>query len=147
MIKIAYPYHDFKIRNDEGKQVIFDDLRKLWLKLTPEEWVRQNFVQFLLSKNYPRTLLALEKKIMVGEMAKRFDILVFETTQQPWMLIECKASTVALTPDVLNQVLRYNITVPCKYLVITNGSYVMAFEKRGPVLEELEVFPQWEVGA
>lgn len=143
MIKIAYPHYDFRIRTEEGKQVIFDELRKVWLKLTPEEWVRQNFIQFLLSANYPRTVIAVEKKIMVGEMSKRFDILVFESSQQPFMMIECKAAAVSLTPAVLDQVLRYNITIPCKYLVITNGSHVMVFEKKGAQLQEVDEFPAW----
>ena len=144
MIKMTYPHHDFKIRNEEGRKVIFDELRKGWLKLTPEEWVRQNFVQYLLSKNYPSALIAIEKKIMVGEMNKRFDLLVFDRTHQPWMMIECKSAAIPLSADVLHQVLRYNIAIPSKYLVVTNGSYAVTFEKRDERLEELEEFPDFE---
>jgi hypothetical protein len=143
MIKIAYPDYNFRIKTDEGKQVIFDDLRKSWLKLTPEEWVRQNFVRFLIARNYPQTLIAIEKKITVGEMVKRFDILIFDEAHQPWMMIECKSTAVDLSQDVLSQVLRYNIAVPCLYLVITNGSYCMVFRKSGVQLVEVDEFPGW----
>src|SRR5688572_20201292 len=112
MIKIEYPPHDFRMKKQEERQMIFDELRKVWLKLTPEEWVRQNFVRFLLSKDYPAALIALEKKIMVGEMIKRFDVLVYDSVHRPLMMVECKSMNVMLNEEVLNQVLRYNIAVP-----------------------------------
>jgi hypothetical protein len=144
MIKIDYPDHPFKIRNDNNKEVIFDEVRKVWLILTPEEWVRQNFVHYLVKvKKYPPALIALEKKIMVGEMVKRFDILIYTSDHQPWMMVECKSMDVALREEVLHQVLRYNIAVPVKYLIITNGSYCMAFEKRGTELLPLEELPEF----
>ena len=133
-----------RVRIKNNRDLIFDEIRKTWLLLTPEEWVRQNFVQYLLgSKKYPSTLIALEKKILVGEMTKRFDILIYDASHRPWMMVECKSMNIALTPEVLNQVLRYNIAVPVKYLVITNGSYCMAFEKNGPALLTLEELPSF----
>ena len=78
MIKIEYPVHEFRMKKENNREMIFDESRKTWLKLTPEEWVRQNFIRYLVqTKNYPSSLVAREKKIMVGEMVKRFDILVF----------------------------------------------------------------------
>jgi hypothetical protein len=143
MISIAYPPHEFRIRKESGAEMIFDEIRKSWLKLTPEEWVRQNFVRYLIiSKNYPQALIAVEKKIMVGELPRRFDILVYDRRHTPWMMIECKAMTVALTEEVFSQVLRYHIAVPAKYLVITNGSYCMAFEKTEGRFVEIEIFPE-----
>ncbi|MBA4166551.1 MAG: type I restriction enzyme HsdR N-terminal domain-containing protein, partial [Chitinophagaceae bacterium] len=130
MIKIDYPDHPFRIKNDNNKELIFDEIRKTWLLLTPEEWVRQNFVHYLLKvKKYPSALVALEKKIMVGEMIKRFDILIYNNDHRPWLMVECKSMDVALKEEVLNQVLRYNIAMPVNYLVITNGTSCMAFKK------------------
>jgi hypothetical protein len=145
MVKIEYPVHEFKTKNENSRDLIFDEIRKTWLQLNPEEWVRQNFVQYLIqTKKYPSTLVALEKKIIVGEMVKRFDILVYDKMHEPWMMVECKSMDVQLKPDVLNQVLRYNIAVPVRYLVITNGTYCMAFEKVGVELRELVELPELE---
>jgi len=119
---INYPAPDFKIKKEQGRDFIFDPLRKKWIVLTPEEWVRQNFVQYLLQvKNYPSSLIAIEKEIKLGELKKRFDILVYDIQHQPWMMIECKATAIKLDAKVLEQVLRYNISVPVRYLIVTNG--------------------------
>src|SRR5688572_10180377 len=110
MIKIDYPAHEFRMKLENNREMIFDELRKTWLRLTPEEWVRQNFICYLIySRNYPSSLVALEKKFMVGEMTKRFDILIYNKDHRPWMMVECKSKDVSLNEDVLNQVLRYNI--------------------------------------
>ncbi|MCR6719837.1 MAG: type I restriction enzyme HsdR N-terminal domain-containing protein [Chitinophagaceae bacterium] len=99
--------------------------------MTPEEWVRQNFLAYLLRvQQYPSTLIALEKQIRVGELIKRFDILVYDSQHQPWMMVECKAPEVPLTESTLQQVLRYHISTPAKYLVITNGKATMGWEKK-----------------
>src|SRR5437870_2370552 len=145
MIKIDYPVHQFRMKKENNREMIFDESRKTWLRLTPEEWVRQNFIRYLIHiKNYPSTLVALEKKIMVGEMVKRFDILVFNQEHQPWMMVECKSTAVSLNEDVLDQVLRYNIAMPVRYLVITNGTSCMAFEKSGTQLLPLQEIPSFD---
>lgn len=143
MIKIDYPEHAFRFKSENDNEMIFDELRKSWLRLTPEEWVRQNFVQFLVSKKYPAALIALEKKIMVGEMMKRFDILVFDRQHEPLMMVECKAMNVVLGEEVLRQVLRYHVAVPVSFLVITNGTYCMAFKKEERELVALDEFPDF----
>ena len=97
MININYPEPGFRIKEEAGKELIFDALRKKWLQLTPEEWVRQNFVQYLLQeKKYPVSLIALEKEIRLGELKKRFDILIYDLNHQPWMMVECKAADIKL---------------------------------------------------
>src|SRR5215208_4496389 len=122
MIEVQYPEPQFRMKNENGKQFIFDSIRKGWLLLTEEEWVRQNFVSYLVNTlHYPSTIIALEKEIWLHELKKRFDILVYNKDHQPWMLVECKASTTTLSEDVLQQVLRYNISVPVEFIVITNG--------------------------
>lgn len=144
MIKIHYPAHDFKMKKENDREMIFDELRKTWLKLTPEEWVRQNFICYLLhSKQYPSALVALEKRIMMGEMTKRFDILIYDAQHKPWMMVECKSTNVQLKEDVLNQVLRYNVAMPVSYLVITNGTHCMAFKKNEQQLMPLTELPEF----
>ena len=128
MIKIEYPPYQPKIRNELGREYIFDAFRKRWVVLTPEEWVRQNFLQYLTRvKKYASSLIAVEKEIQLGEIKKRFDIVVYDANTKPFMLIECKEMNVELTQKVLDQALRYNMTMQVPYVIITNGSYCMAF--------------------
>ena len=146
MIKIKYPAFEFKIKEKEGNEIIFDVLRKKWIALTPEEWVRQNFIQYLLQESkYPRSFVAVEKEIMLGELRKRFDVLIYNRNHEPWMMIECKSMDITLDQKVLDQVLRYNISVPVKFMVITNGSYSYAFERKEGGLMMLEELPVWGV--
>jgi len=142
MIKIEYPSYQPKIKTLSGKEFIFDDVRKQWIKLTPEEWVRQNFLQYLmLIKKYPSSLMAIEKEIFLGDLKKRFDIVIYDKNTQPWMLIECKEMNVLLNNAVLGQVLRYNINLRVPYVVITNGSYCYAFNNTNNLMEEINVLP------
>lgn len=144
MLTINYPEPQFQIRRQDNRDHIFDPLRKKWLLLTPEEWVRQNFIQYLVQiKKYPATLIAMEKMIMLGELKKRFDILVYDTNHQPFMMIECKAPTVPLDQPVLHQLLRYHITVPAGYLIITNGENTYGWKKENNRLDLIEEIPNW----
>jgi hypothetical protein len=145
MLVINYPEPDFRIKTEAGKEFIFDSLRKKWLLLTPEEWVRQNFIQYLIKeKKYPSSLIALEKEIQLGELKKRFDILVYDNNHQPWMMIECKAGEIKLDDAVLQQVLRYNISVPVQFIVITNGSFTYAWQKESNGLQIINEIPGWQ---
>ena len=142
MIKINYPPYQPKIRKEGSIEFIFDEVRKRWVALTNEEWVRQNFLQYLTKvKSYPSSLIAVEKEIALGELKKRFDIVVYDKDSKPWMIVECKEMNVALDQTVLDQVLRYNIPMQVPYLVITNGTYCFAFENRGGQLVELNELP------
>jgi len=142
MLTINYPEPEFRIKKESGKEYIFDMLRKKWLQLTPEEWVRQNFIQYLIKvKGYPASLIAVEKEIQLGELKKRFDILVYDTDHRPWMMIECKAGDVKLDESVLQQVLRYNMSVPVQYIVITNGNLNLAWEKKNNALSDINELP------
>ena len=139
---INYPSPSFRIKREQGKDMLFDPLRKKWVVLTPEEWVRQNFVQFLVQeKKYPVSLIAIEKEIRLGELKKRFDILVYDTAHQPWMIVECKAPEINLSEEVLQQALRYNISVPVNYLLITNGPVCMGWSRGDGGLTVLEEMP------
>ncbi len=142
MIGFRYPEPAFRIKSDGGKDYIFDSFRKKWLVLTPEEWVRQNFLQYLVQvMKYPLSLIAVEKEFRFGEMNRRFDILVYNSAHQPWMMVECKAPEIALDQSVLEQVLRYNISIPVPYLVITNGAIGFGWHKQGPQLQPLDCLP------
>ena len=142
MIKIEYPPFQPKIKTEDAKEFIFDAVRKRWVVLTPEEWVRQNFLQYLIQiKKYPASLIAVEKAIKLGELKKRFDVVVYDRNSKPWMIVECKEMDVALNKAVLDQVLRYNISLNVPYLVITNGSYCMAMQLDANRMEALDTLP------
>lgn len=144
MIKIAYPPYQHKIKKELEKELIFDEIRKQWIVLTPEEWVRQNFLHYLIQvKNYPASLIAVEKEIFLGDVKKRFDVVVYDKNTKPWMLIECKEMNVPLNNAVLSQVLRYNINLRVPYLVITNGSFCYAFTNTNNKLQELKELPEF----
>lgn len=146
MIAINYPQEPLKTRKEGSAELVFDPLRKAWVKLTPEEWVRQHLLQYLIQVlHYPAALIAVEKEIRLGELKKRFDILVFNRQQEPWMLVECKAMDVALSAAVIEQVLRYSITVPAPYLIITNGAYCYGWERGAGGLVEMSGMPEFPV--
>ncbi|HQW91578.1 MAG TPA: type I restriction enzyme HsdR N-terminal domain-containing protein [Ferruginibacter sp.] len=151
MIYIEYPAYQPKIKEKSGqpgsakKEFIFDDIRKKWVALTPEEWVRQNFLQYLIQvKKYPASLIAIEKEIKLGELKKRFDIVVYGSDTKPWMIVECKEMNVPLDKTVLDQVLRYNISMQVPYLVITNGNYCMAMLLKDKAMTSLESLPAYK---
>jgi hypothetical protein len=142
MIPITYPQPKFRTKNENGVDFIFDEIRKQWIVMSEEEWVRQNFVQYLIQAcKYPAAFIAVEKEIMLGELKKRFDILVYDRQHKPWMLVECKSPDNILNAETLQQVLRYNISVPVSYLIITNGHYSFGWEKSGTALNELQQLP------
>jgi hypothetical protein len=128
-----------------GKRFIFDAIRKTWLLLTEEEWVRQNFVSYLINDlHYPAAMIALEKELWLNDLKKRFDILIYNEHYQPWMLVECKAPTIPLSEVVLQQVLRYSISIPVHYIIITNGDTTIGWEKEENRLAEIQRLPVWK---
>lgn len=142
MIKISYPDYSFKIKKEDRKEFILDEIRKQWVRLTPEEWVRQNFLRYLLDvKKYPASLIAVEREIKLNDLSKRFDIVVFNKASAPWMLVECKSMGEALNEKVAMQALRYNIAMPVDFMIITNGEYVFGFEKINGELKEINELP------
>jgi hypothetical protein len=143
MIKIQYPKFDFRIKKEDEKEWIFDEFRKQWVRLTPEEWVRQNMLQYLLQvKKYPASLIAIEKEIALGELRKRFDIVVYRNAK-PWMIIECKEMNVPLSEAVLRQILNYNISVQAEHLLITNGTDNHAFTILNGIAKSIHALPDF----
>lgn len=144
MIDVHFTEPQFRRKQEGGQHYIFDNIRKSWLLLTDEEWVRQNFISYMInSLNYPATAIAVEKELVLNGLKKRFDILVYDNLFQPWLMVECKAASVRLSENVLQQVLRYNITIPVPYLVITNGDHTLAWKKENNQLVVLNAFPSW----
>ena len=144
MIKINYRSDELKLISLEGVEKVFDGIRKRWIILTPEEWVRQNILQYLVyTKQYPASLIAVEKEIMLGELRKRCDIVVYDRHSMPWMIIECKEMNTILDHKVVDQILRYNISLPAQFLVITNGSYCYGFKKERNLFVEIDEFPDY----
>jgi hypothetical protein len=145
VIKIDYPPYQPRIKKEDDKEFIFDEVRKKWVVLTPEEWVRQNFLQYLIQvKKYPASLIAVEKEIAVSDTKKRFDIVVYNKNHLPFIIVECKEMEVALDKSTLDQVLRYNMNLKVDYLIITNGSYCFAFSTAGGVMNTVKDIPTFE---
>jgi hypothetical protein len=120
--ELNLPYYPFKLKSDGSKYLIMDELRKKFVVLTPEEWVRQHIVQYLINfKNYPKALISLEKGLRVNDLLKRTDVLVFDSNTEPLLLVECKAPEVKISQDVFDQAARYNSVYKVKYILITNG--------------------------
>ena len=123
-MQINLPSYEIKLREHDGKREIFDFLRRRYVALTPEEWVRQHFVHFLVKqKGYPKGLLANEIELRIGGKHLRCDTVLYNTQLQPRMIIEYKAPDVAITQRVFNQIAAYNMLLHVDYLVVSNGRH------------------------
>ncbi len=122
MIKLNFPPSDLRVREYNDRKEIFDPLRKKFVLLTDEEWVRQNLISYLATdREIPLTMMASERGLLVNNLPKRFDLLVFATDGKPLMIVECKAPHIPVDEEVFYQAARYNITLQVEYLLITNG--------------------------
>lgn len=122
MQKLNFPVYSFRFKNSENKVSIFDEIRKKFILLTPEEWVRQHVVQFLLQdKKYPTSYINVEKLIKINDLSKRYDGVVFQPNGEIFLLIECKAPEVPISQQTFDQIARYNLVLKAKYLMVTNG--------------------------
>jgi hypothetical protein len=122
MKKLNLPQFDIKIQESKGKTEIFDTLRKKYVILTPEEWVRQHFVNMLINHyQYPKSLISLESGLKYNELQKRSDIVVYDREGKPFLLIECKSADVALSQQTFRQLSTYNFVIKSPYVAITNG--------------------------
>jgi len=143
MQALIYPTYPFKLQQVQGKDQIFDPFRKAWVILTPEEWVRQNILQYLVQTcNYPSSLIAVEKTIQLGELDKRFDIVVYKN-DKPWMIIECKEARVEIGDKTLQQILQYQQVLKAEYLIITNGHQTLGAKIDSGKLHPLQNFPEY----
>ncbi len=122
MQQLNFPSYSFRFKNSENKVSIFDAIRKKFIILTPEEWVRQHVVQFLINeKNYPQSLLNVEKVLRVNGLRKRYDIVVYNSDGTIHILIECKAPEITISQNTFDQIAQYNMTLQSNFLMVTNG--------------------------
>ena len=122
MLRLNLPNYDFKMKTEQGSRQIFDPVRKKMVKLDPEEWVRQNLIQFLhLEKKYPTSLMAVEKGLTVNGLRKRFDILCYNNNSKPLLLVECKAPSVKISQSAFDQISIYNLQFKVPFLLVSNG--------------------------
>jgi hypothetical protein len=122
MQALNFPEFHFRFSHENGKEKIFDVVRKKYISLTPEEWVRQNMIAFLVNiKLVPSSLIGVEKQLLLNGLIKRFDIAVFNRSGLPVLLVECKAPSISITEKTFDQAARYNMQLKVNYFVITNG--------------------------
>ncbi len=146
MQKLNFPAYSFRFKNSENKVAIFDPIRKKFIILSPEEWVRQHVVQFLLEeKKYPKSHINVEKLLKVNDLKKRYDIVVFNPDGSIKVLVECKAPEIKISQTTFDQIARYNLTLKAEFLMLTNGHNhyfcKMDFEnEKYQFLTELPVF-------
>lgn len=122
MHPLNFPEYNFRFKNSENNYLIFDDIRKKFVVLQPEEWVRQHVVKFFIhEKKYPKTLINVEKQLTVNGLTKRYDIVIFHPNGNINVLIECKAPKIVIDQTTFDQIARYNLQLQADYLMVTNG--------------------------
>ena len=122
MKQLQFPAYSFRFKNSENKVAIFDEIRKKFIIITPEEWVRQHVVQFLLhDKKYPKSHINVEKLLKINDLNKRYDVVVYNPDGSIFILVECKAPEIKISQHTFDQIARYNMTLNAEYLMVTNG--------------------------
>lgn len=147
MQQLNFPSYSFRFKNSENKVSIFDEIRKKFIILTPEEWVRQHVVRFLLEeKKYPKSLINVEKVLTVNGLRKRYDVVVFNSDGSILVLIECKAPEIKTAQATFDQISRYNITLNAEFLMVTNGlnHYFCKMDFENEKYEFLNDLPNYE---
>ena len=143
MILVDFPTYDFKVQSVQGKDQIFDPCRKKWVVLTPEEWVRQHLLQYLIQVcQYPTALIAIEKSIQLGELTKRFDILVYKQ-EKPWMIIECKEANENISDKTISQLYQYQQVLEAEFLIASNGHETVGAQIKSGKLHAMQNFPEY----
>ncbi len=122
MLKLNFPNYSFRFKESDGAPLIFDLIRKKFMVLTPEEWVRQHVVNYLISElNYPKSHINVEKQLLLNNTKKRYDIVVYNVDGSIHLIVECKAPSIKITQDTFDQIARYNLVTNATYLMVTNG--------------------------
>ena len=122
MQALNFPKFSFRFKNSENKISIFDSIRKKFVILQPEEWVRQHCIQFLMKvKGYPKSLINVEKELIVNSLRKRYDIVIYNSDGSIYLIVECKAPKIDINQDAFDQIARYNLELNATYLMVTNG--------------------------
>src|SRR5690554_2838463 len=122
MQQLDFPRYEFRFKSSENKISVFDEIRKKFVILTPEEWVRQHVIQFLIQhKNYPKSHINVEKEIKVNNTSKRYDVVVFNRDGSIFLIVECKAPSIVISQETFDQIARYNLSLKADFLMVTNG--------------------------
>ncbi len=122
MQKLNFPTYTFRFKNSENKRLIFDQIRKIFVVFQPEEWVRQNCIQYLnQEKKYPISLINVEKELKLNNLKKRYDIVVFNSDGTIHLIVECKSPKININQSTFDQIARYNMALKASYLMVTNG--------------------------
>ncbi len=125
-----------RLKKQKHQTLIFDFIRKKWLVLTPEEWVRQHVLNYLVTeKKFPASSIAVEKELILNDLRRRYDIVVFDSHLKPYIIVECKAPYIALDKLVIEQALRYNLTVQAELLMVSNGLSDLVYNRRNELIE------------
>ena len=146
MQTLKLPPFDARIKEEKGKKFIFDIIRKKFVVLTPEEWVRQHFIHYMVAAKYPASLMAVEQMVVVNRLRQRADIVLYNRQGKPALIVECKAPDVPVNNDTLAQAARYNIPLQVNYLVVTNGidNYCIHLDKKDHNHKVLTQIPDFE---
>lgn len=133
------------IKTEENTRKVWDIVRKKWMVLTPEEYVRQALLHYFTNTmQYPVGLIAVEKQVKYGSLIKRYDIVVHNRQQQPWLLVECKAPEIAINQSTVQQLLQYHSQIPCPYWLLSNGIESHCARVQGENIEWLGHLPEYE---
>ncbi|MBC7642164.1 MAG: type I restriction enzyme HsdR N-terminal domain-containing protein [Flavobacterium sp.] len=146
MIKLNFPGYQFRFKNSENKVSIFCEIRKKFIVLTPEEWVRQHVVQFLLTeKKYPKSLINVEKTLKINDLTKRYDVVIFNNNGSINVLVECKSTDIKISQGTFDQIARYNLTLKADLLMVTNGlnHYFCKMDFDNEKYSFLEILPNY----
>ncbi|MEO6884574.1 MAG: type I restriction enzyme HsdR N-terminal domain-containing protein [Bacteroidia bacterium] len=121
--QLNLPVYTFKLKGQNQRTQIYDIVRRKYVVLTPEEWVRQHFIHFLVQeKKFPASLMAIETAVKSTQTLKRrSDIVIYDNTLNPYLLVECKAPEIKIKQDVFDQIARYNMDLKVKFLIVSNG--------------------------
>ena len=147
MLKLNLPEFEVNLKKSEGKIWIFDGIRKKYLVLTPEEWVRQHLVNYFIHHlKYSKSLISVERGLHYNQLQKRSDITVFDRSGNPWMIVECKSPEINLDQKTVLQVAVYNADVKAKYVSVSNGLKHVCYETKADVKDIvlLNSFPEFE---
>lgn len=147
MVQLNLPPYQIRVRETGGRKQVFDILRRKYVALTPEEWVRQHFIHYLIEhKNYPASLLANEVPLQIGEKRMRADSVLYDNQLHPRIIIEYKAPNITLTQKVFDQITVYNLLLHVDYLIVSNGmtTYICKMDYEKQTYKFLESIPNYE---
>ena len=145
--RLHFPSYNFRFKNSENKTQIFDEIRKKFVLLQPEEWVRQHCIHFLMqTKHYPKSLINVEKQLKIHKLSKRYDIIIYNPNGSVQGIVECKAPNVKISQVVFDQIAQYNLALNASFLMVTNGinHYYCKMDYTSKNYQFLESFPDYK---